>query len=148
MGDHRCFSESSRVDCCLWVTTGVSARRHGWSGRGSYNNHYRHARTAPTPPVTTRVTGDDSGEQGNRLGKISSSNLQDEAPMPLPVVGPLFISLLLFHLSRVLLGAWRFGLFPCVYSSFRNRLDLIREPAFYWAFYFSFPIYPCLFHLS
>ena len=28
--------------------------------------------------------------QGNRLGKISSSNLQDEAPTPLPVVGPLF----------------------------------------------------------
>ena len=37
--------------------------------------------------------------QGNRLGKISSSNLQDEAPTPLPVVGPLFISPLLFHLS-------------------------------------------------
>ena len=23
---------------------------------------------------------------------------------------------------------------------FHNRLDLIREPAFYWVFYFSFPI--------
>ena len=68
--------------------------------------------------------------QGNRLGNISSSNLQDEAPTPLPVVGPLFISLLLFNLSQVLLGAWRFGLFHCVYSSFHNRLDLIREPAF------------------
>ena len=34
-----------------------------------------------------------------------------------------------FHLSRALLGAWRFGLFRCVYSSFHNRLDLIREPA-------------------
>ena len=67
---------------------------------------------------------------------------KDEAPTPLPVVGPLFISLLSFHLSRALLGAWRFGLFRCVYSSFRNRLDLIREPAFY----FIFPIYPCLFH--
>ena len=61
---------------------------------------------------------------------------KDEAPTPLPVVGPLFISLLLFHLSRVLLGAWRFGLFRCVYSSFHNRLDLIREPACYWVFYF------------
>ena len=30
----------------------------------------------------------------------------------------------------------RFGLFRCVYSSFHNRLDLIREPAFYWVFYF------------
>ena len=69
--------------------------------------------------------------QGNRLGKMSSSNFQDEAPTPLPVAGPLFILPLLFHLSRVLLGAWRFGLFRCVYSSFHNQLDLIREPAFY-----------------
>ena len=59
---------------------------------------------------------------------------KDEAPTPLPVVGPLFISPLLFHLSRALLGAWRFGLVRCVYSSFNNRLDLIR------AFYFIFPI--------
>ena len=86
--------------------------------------------------------------QGNRLWKISSSNLQDEAPTSLPVVVPLFISLLLFHLSRVLLGAWRFGLFRCVYSSFHNRLDLISELAFYWVLYFSFPIYLCLFHHS
>ena len=48
------------------------------------------------------------------LETFSSLNLQDEAPMPFPVVGPLFISLLLFRLSRVLLGAWRFGLFRCV----------------------------------
>ena len=27
----------------------------------------------------------------------------------------------------------------CVYSSFHNRVDLIREPAFYWVFYFIFP---------
>ena len=53
---------------------------------------------------------------------------KDEAPTPLPVVGPLFISPLSFHLSRALLGAWRFGLFRCVYSSFHNRLNLIREP--------------------
>ena len=66
--------------------------------------------------------------------------------MLLSVVGPLFISSLLFHLSRALLGAWRFSLFRSVYSSFHNRLDLIREPAFYWVVYFIFPIYPCLFH--
>ena len=71
---------------------------------------------------------------------------KDEAPTPLSVVGPLFISSLLFHLSRTLLGAWRFSLFRSVYSSFHNRLDLIKEPAFYWVFYFIFPIYPCLFH--
>ena len=61
---------------------------------------------------------------------------KDEAPTPLPVAGPLFISPLSFHLSRALLGAWRFGLFRSVYSSFHNRLDHIREPAFYWVFYF------------
>ena len=36
---------------------------------------------------------------------------KDEAPTPLSVVGPLFISSLLFHLSRALLGAWRFSFF-------------------------------------
>ena len=71
---------------------------------------------------------------------------KDEAPTPLPVVGPLFISPLSFQLSRTLLGAWCFGLFRSVYSSFHNRLDHIREPAFYWVFYFISPIYPCLFH--
>ena len=65
---------------------------------------------------------------------------KDEASMPLSVVGPLFISSLLFNLSRALLGACR--LFRSVYSSFHNRLDLIREPAFYWVFY------PCLFHYT
>ena len=71
---------------------------------------------------------------------------KDEAPTPLPVVGPLFISPLSFHLSRALLGAWRFSLFRCVYSSFHNMLDLIREPVSYWVIYFIFPIYLCLFH--
>ena len=73
---------------------------------------------------------------------------KDDAPTPLPALGPLFITPLLFHLSRASLGAWRFGLFRCVYSSFHKRLDLIREPAFYWVFYFSFPVYSCLFHHS
>ena len=71
---------------------------------------------------------------------------KDEAPTPLSVVGPLFISSLLFHLSRTLLGAWCFSPFRSVYSSFHNRLDLIREAAIYWVFYFIFPIYPCLFY--
>ena len=84
-----------------------------------------------------RVT--DLGENPVRIS-------EDEAPTPISVVGPLFISSLLFHLSRALLGAWRFSLFRSVYSSFHNRLDLIREPAFYRTFYFIFPIYPCLFH--
>ena len=65
---------------------------------------------------------------------------KDEALTSLSVVGPLFISSLLFPLSRALLGAWRFSLFRSVYSSFHNRLDLIREPAFYWLFDFIFPV--------
>ena len=88
------------------------------------------------------------------LEKIPVRISKDEAPTPLSVVGPLFISFLLFHLSRTLLGAWSFSFFffffffsffRSVYSSFHNRLDLIREPAFCWVF-FIFPVYPCLFH--
>ena len=61
---------------------------------------------------------------------------KDEARRLLSVVGPLFISSQLFHLFLTVLGAWHFSLFHCVYSNFHNRLDLIREPAFYWVFYF------------
>ena len=65
------------------------------------------------------------------LDKIPVRISKDEVPTPLSVAGPLFISFLLFHLSRALLGALRFSLFRSVYSSFQNRLDLTREPAFY-----------------
>ena len=75
------------------------------------------------------------------LGKINPVRIsKDEAPTPLLVVGPLFISYLLFHLSRALLGAWLFSLFRSVYSSFHNMLDLIRQAVFYWMFYFIFPV--------
>ena len=47
-------------------------------------------------------------------GKIPVRISKDEAPTPLSVVGPLFLSSLLFHLSRALLGAWRFSLFGSV----------------------------------
>ena len=40
------------------------------------------------------------------LEKIPVRISKDEAPMPLSVVGPLFISSLLFYLSRALLRAW------------------------------------------
>ena len=70
------------------------------------------------------------------LEKIPVRISKDEAPTPLSVVGPLFISSMLFHLSRTLSGAWHFSLFCSVYSGFHNRLDLIREPASYWVFYF------------
>ena len=49
---------------------------------------------------------------------------KDEVLTPLSVVGPLFISSLLFHLSWALLGAWHFSLFRSSHSSFHNRLDL------------------------
>ena len=78
-----------------------------------------------------------SSQRVTGLEKNPARMSKDEAPTPLSVVGPLFISSLLFHLSRALLSAWRFSLFRSVYSSFHNRLDLIREPAFYWVFYFS-----------
>ena len=81
--------------------------------------------------------------QGNRREKNPVRISKEEAPTPLSVVGPLFISSLLFHLSRTLLDAWRFILFRSVYSSFHNRLDLIREPAFYWVFYFPQFILVC-----
>ena len=87
-----------------------------------------------------------SSDRVTDLEKIPVRISKNEAPTPLSVVGPLFISSLLFHLSRTLLGAWRFSLFRSVYCSFHNRLDLIRDPDFYWVFYFIFPIYPCLFH--
>ena len=70
------------------------------------------------------------------LEKIPVRISKDKAPTPLSVIGPLFISSLLFHLSRALLGVWRLSLVHSVYSSFHNRLDLTREPAFYWVFYF------------
>ena len=70
------------------------------------------------------------------LEKIPVRISKDEALTPLSVVGPLFISSLLFHLSQALLGVWRFSIFRSVYSSFHNRLDLIGEPAIYWVFYF------------
>ena len=57
---------------------------------------------------------------------------KDEAPTPLPVVGPLFISPLSFHLSRALLGACRFGLFRCVYSSFHKGACLLLGVLFYF----------------
>ena len=61
---------------------------------------------------------------------------KDEAPTPLPAVGPSFISPLLFHLSRALLVHCYFCLFRCVCQSWHNRLGLIREPALYWVFLF------------
>ena len=72
-----------------------------------------------------------SNHRVTNLDKFQVRISKDEAPTPLTlsVVGPLFISSLLFHLSRALLGVRHFSLFRSVYSSFHNRLNLIREPA-------------------
>ena len=51
------------------------------------------------------------------LEKIPVRISKDEALMPLP----LFISCLLFHLSRILLSAWHFSLFHSVYLSQQAR---------------------------
>ena len=71
-----------------------------------------------------------------KTNPVLISKGKDEAQMPLSVVGPLFISTLLLHLSRAVLGAWRLSLFRSIYSSFHNRLALIQAPAFYCVFYF------------
>ena len=64
------------------------------------------------------------------IGQPTCINFQFESPgMKLLFSTWAFVYFpLLFHLSRALLAAWRFGLFRC----FHNRLYLIREPAFYW----------------
>ena len=110
--------------------------------RHDAENHV-HMRTTSLWGVAAKMS---SSHRVTDLGKNPVRISKDEAPTLLSVAGPLFISSLLFHLSRALLGAWLFSLFRSVYSSFHNSLDLIREPAFYWVFYFIFPIYPCLFH--
>ena len=80
------------------------------------------------------------------LEKIPVLVSQDEAPTPWSVVMVMAFVYFLLVISSFSNLAWHFSLFRSVYSSFHNRLDLIREPAFYWVFYFIFPIYPCLFH--
>ena len=55
-----------------------------------------------------------SSHRVNDLEKNPVRISKDEAPTLLSVVGPSFISSLLFHLSRALLGAWRFSLFRSV----------------------------------
>jgi len=62
-----------------------------------------------------------SNHRVSEFSKIPVLISKDEAPTPLSVVEPLFISSLLFHLSRALLGAWRFSLFSSIYSSFHNQ---------------------------
>ena len=93
--------------------------------------------------VTSQTDKQPNVEVGSvSTGQQTWKHFQFQSPgmKLLSVAGPLFISPLLFHRSRACLGAWRFDLFRCVYSSFHNRLDLITEPAFYWVFYFIFPI--------
>ena len=146
-----CWEQSYRRNCDLRVIPQITLfvplhkNRHFlsyWKRCHDTENHVhicalRHSGSRCQMASSRRVTD---------FEKILVWISKDEAPMPLSVVGPLFISSLLFHLSQTLLSAWRFSLFRSVYSSFHNRLDLIKEPAFYWVFYFIFPIYPCLFH--
>ena len=63
--------------------------------------------------TNTRTLGSCCKTASNRrvtdLDKNPVRISKDEALMPLSVVGPLFISSLLFHLSWALLGAWHFS---------------------------------------
>ena len=55
-----------------------------------------------------------SNQRVTNFEKFPVQISKDEAPVPLSLVGSLFISSLLFHLSRALLGAWHFSLFRCL----------------------------------
>ena len=90
--------------------------------------------------ATTAVTDMEKQTWVTNMEQIPVRISKDEAPTPLSVVGPLFISSLLFHLTQTLL---RFSLFRSVYSSFHNRLDLITEPAFLLGVLFSQFIHVC-----
>ena len=70
---------------------------------------------------------------GQPTWTISSSNLQGWNSFS--VVGHLFISPLLYFIFLELCLVRGVSVFFVVFS-FHNRLDLIREPAFYWVFYF------------
>ena len=67
------------------------------------------------------------------LEKKSSLNLQ--SPTPLFSWAFVYFLLVISSFSN-LVRCGRFSLFRSVYSSFHNRLDLTREPAFYSVFYF------------
>ena len=134
-----------------WIdgTSQISGNRQNTTPDVLCSNHFQKKKNASQiAPCWAFSLVSNTCPQGNRLGKISSSNLQGWSSDTIASSWAFaeFISPLSLHLSRALLGAWLFGLFRSVYSSFHNRLDLIREPAFYWVFYFIFPNCPCLFH--
>ena len=68
------------------------------------------------------------------LEKIPVRISKDEAPTPLSVVRSLFISSLLFHLSRALLDVWRFSLFHSVYLAFTTGWTSSRSLPFIGCF--------------
>ena len=73
------------------------------------------------------------------LEKIPVRISKDEAPTPLSVVGPLFISALLFHLSRALLGAWHFILFSFCLVQLSQQARLHQGACFLLGVLFNFP---------
>ena len=81
-----------------------------------------------------------SNHRVTHLEKIPVPISKDEAPTPWSVVMVMAFVYFLLVISSFSNLAWHFSLFRSVYSSFHNRLDLIREPAFYWVFYFIFPV--------
>ena len=88
-----------------------------WKRRHDTENHVHYVTLESRCKMASRHSVTDLEKNPVRISK-------DEAPTPLSVVGPLFISSLLCHLSWALLGAWHFSLFRSVYSSFHNKLEL------------------------
>ena len=80
-----------------------------------------------------------SSHRVTELQKYPLEISKDEAPTPLSVVGPLFISCLLFHLSRTLLGAWRFSFFRSVYSYCLQQAGPHQGACLLLGFLFNFP---------
>ena len=123
----------------MTVANGNESMRKKWEPKHHdvlCSKHFQKKNASQIAPCWAFSLGSNTCPQVTDLERFPVWISKAEAPTPLPVVGCLFISPLSFHLSRALLGAWRFGLFRSVYSSFHNRLDHIREPAFYWVFYF------------
>ena len=68
--------------------------------------------------------------------KIPVQISMDEAPTPFTGSSWAFVYFLLISSFSRLVTCVAFQSFSFCVLSFQNRLDLIRDPAFYWVFYF------------
>ena len=107
-----------------WIdgTSQISGNRQNTTPDVLCSNHFQKKKknASQIAPCWAFSLVSNTCPQGNRLGKISSSNLQGWSSDTIASSWAFaeFISPLSLHLSRALLGAWLFGLFRSVYSSF------------------------------